>query len=103
VSKPLFKPPKHLVREWPEVFEDLYMNTMPIAYLDVVNLEFSNGRVWQINVRDQLVNTNLDSIANKLLGIMQEYRKEIVKIDFKIDVARLKEDIADQTKDIFNL
>jgi hypothetical protein len=34
---------------------------------------------------------------------MQEYRKEIIKIDFKIDVARLKEDIADQTKDIFNL
>jgi aryl carrier-like protein len=78
------------------------MNTMPIAYLDVINLEFDNGRVWQINVRDQLVNTNLDSVANKLLGIMQEYRKEIIKIDFKIDVARLKEDIADQTKMLFD-
>jgi hypothetical protein len=102
VSKPLFKPPRHLVREWPEVFEDLYMNTMPIAYLDVINLEFANGRIWQINVREQMFNSNFDNMSDKLLDILQEYRKDIIKIDFRIDVARLKEDIANQTKTLFN-
>ena len=102
MSKPLFKPPRHLVREWPEVFEDLYMNTMPIAYLDVINLEFANGRIWQINVREQMFNSNFDNMSDKLLDILQEYRKDIIKIDFRIDVARLKEDIANQTKTLFN-
>ena len=100
MSKPLFKPPRYLVREWPEVFEDLYMNTMPIAYLEVINLEFDNGRVWQINVREQLANADINNIANKLLGILQEYRKDIIKIDFRIDVLRLKEDIAKLTSSI---
>jgi hypothetical protein len=100
VSKPLFKPPRHLVREWPEVFEDLYMNTMPIAYLDVINLEFANGRIWQINVREQMFNSNFDNMSDKLLDILQEYRKDIIKIDFRIDVLRLKEDIAKLTSSI---
>jgi hypothetical protein len=54
MPNPLFKPPRHLVKEWPEVFEDLYMNTMPVAYLEMVHLEFVNGRVWQIDIKEQM-------------------------------------------------
>jgi len=25
MPKPLFRPPMHLVKEWPEVFEDMYI------------------------------------------------------------------------------
>lgn len=101
MPNPLFKPPRHLVKEWPEVFEDLYMNTMPVAYLDQVNLEFADGRVWEINIREQLSKTNTSDIAEKLLNTLQEYRDEIKKIDFKVDVEQLKLDIKDQTKNIF--
>jgi hypothetical protein len=101
VPNPLFKPPRHLVKEWPEVFEDLYMNTMPVAYLDIVHLEFSNGRVWEINIKEQIHSTDLDAIATRLLETLQEYKDEIIKIDFKVDVARLKRDIGDSTKSIF--
>jgi beta-xylosidase len=89
-----------MVKEWPEVFEDLYMNTMPLAYLEVINLEFANGRVWQINVREQMTNSNLDRMSDKLLDILQEYKKDIIKIDFRINVLRLKEDIAKLTSSI---
>ena len=101
MPNPLFKPPRHLVKEWPEVFEDLYMNTMPVAYLDIVHLEFANGRVWEINIKEQIISTDLDAIATRLLDTLQEYKEEIVKIDFKVDVARLKEDIGNSTKSIF--
>ena len=101
MPNPLFKPPRHLVKEWPEVFEDLYMNTMPVAYLDIVHLEFANGRVWEINIKEQIINTDLDAIASRLLDTLQEYKDEITKIDFKVDVARLKKDISDSTKTIF--
>lgn len=100
MPNPLFKPPRHLVKEWPEVFEDLYMNTMPVAYLENVHLEFSDGRVWQIDIKNQLDEVDADSIADKLLETLSEYKDEIKKIDFKVDIEKLKKDISDQTKTI---
>jgi hypothetical protein len=100
MPNPLFRPPRHLVKEWPEVFEDLYMNTMPVAYLDTIHLEFADGRVWQINIKDQLKEAEADSIADKLLETLSEYKDEIKKIDFKVDIERLKKDIGDSTKSI---
>lgn len=101
MPKPLFRPPRHLVKEWPEVFEDLYMNTMPVAYLEMIHLEFADGRVWRIDIKEQLKEADADSIAHQLLETMQEYKDEIKKMDFKIDIARLKKDIGDSTKTIF--
>ena len=101
MPNPLFRPPRHLVKEWPEVFEDLYMNTMPVAYLDLVHLEFSDGRIWEIDVKVELTKNNPESIADILLHTLQEYKEEIKKIDFKIDIEKLKDDIKNSTKDIF--
>lgn len=101
MPNPLFKPPRHLIKEWPEVFEDLYMNTMPVAYLDLVHLEFANGRVWEIDVKEQLKHTDADDVADKLLETLQEYKTEITKIDFKVDISRLKKDITESTKGLF--
>lgn len=89
-----------MVKEWPEVFEDLYMNTMPVAYLILLRLEFTNGRIWEINVQEQLATSEADEIANKLLNIFQEYRNDIKKIDFQMDVERLKSDIQESSKNL---
>ena len=101
MPNPLFKPPRHLVKEWPEVFEDLYMNTMPVAYLDSVRLDFTDGRVWEIDVKNELTKQTADGIADVLINTLQEYKDEIKKIDFKVDVERLKKDIKDSSKNIF--
>jgi len=100
MPNPLFKPPRHLVKEWPEVFEDLYMNTMPVAYLDSVRLDFTDGRVWEINVKQELDTQTAEGIADVLINTLHEYKDEIKKIDFKVDVERLKKDIKDSTKTI---
>jgi hypothetical protein len=89
------------VKEWPEVFEDLYMNTMPVAYLDSVRLDFIDGRVWEIDVRHELGTQTAEGIADVLLNTLQEYKDEIKKIDFKVDVERLKKDIASETNKLF--
>lgn len=95
-----FKPPKNLVKEWPEVFDDLYINTMPVAYLDALLLEFDDGRVWEINIKDQLKTGDPDKLAKKLLDTLSEYKETIKKIDFKFDVDLLRQDIKNRTKDI---
>lgn len=101
MPNPLFRPPRHLVKEWPEVFEDLYMNTMPVTYIDLINLEFTDGRVWQIDVKNQLVEDNADSVAERLMMTIAEYKETISKIDFKIDIDRLKKDISSETDKLF--
>ena len=100
MPNPFFKPPRHLVKEWPEVFEDLYMNTMPVAYLEFVHLEFADGRVWQIDIKAQLKEEEPDDIAGKLIETLTEYKEDIRKIDFKVDIERLKKDIKEQSKNI---
>lgn len=99
-SKQLFKPPRHLVEEWPEVFEDLYMNTMPVAYLDFITLEFNDGRIWEIDIKEKLEQNDPNDVADSLLETLQEYREDVKKIDFKIDIDRLKTDIKKQSDDI---
>lgn len=101
MPKPLYKPPKHLVQEWPEVFEDLYMDTMPVHYLETIRLEFENGRIWEIDINEQLTNSHSDIVASRLVETFAEYKKDIVKIDFKIDVERLKQDIKNQSNYFF--
>lgn len=100
MPKPLFRPPKNLIQEWPEVFEDLYMNTMPVHYLEMLRIEFEDGRVWEINVQEQLSSTHSDIIADRLVDTFQEYREEIKKIDFKVNVDKLKTDIRNSSKKI---
>ena len=90
-----------MVKEWPEIFEDLYMNTMPVAYLILLRLEFNNGRIWEINVQEQLKGSEPQAIAEKLLNTFQEYREDIKKIDFQMNIDKLKEDIRESSKNIF--
>ena len=77
------------------------MNTVPVAYLEHIELVFDDGRVWEINIKSQLQNYDAESIADKLLDALSEFKDEIVKIDFKVDIEKLKQDINTSTKGIF--
>jgi len=103
MPNPYFKAPKKLVREWPEVFEDMYITNIPLEYLDHVHLEFSNGRIWKIDVREQLAGSTTDDVIIKVRSTISEYYKEIKKIDYKVDIERLKSDIQSSTQRIMSL
>lgn len=76
------------------------MDTMPVAYVDKMMIEFTDGRIWEINVKEQLKNDNSDAVAKKLLKTLTEYKDTIKNLDFKIDVGLLKADIEKKTKKI---
>jgi hypothetical protein len=87
-----------LVKEWPEVFEDLHMNTMPVAYLDMLRLEFNDGRIWEIDIQEQLKSEDPQTVADKLVTIFNDYKDELKKLDFKMDIDKLKQDIKESSK-----
>lgn len=101
MPKRLFKSPKSLVKEWPEVFEDLYMNTMPVEYLHSIRLEFTDGRIWEIDIENHVHLVHSQTIADKLIQTLHEYTDEIKRIDFQVDVERLKIDVKKSSQDLF--
>jgi hypothetical protein len=76
------------------------MDTMPVAYVDKMIIEFTDGRIWEIDIKDQLKNEDPNKIAKKLLDTLSEYKDTIKNLDFKIDIEMLKADIKKRTKKI---
>lgn len=73
---------------------------MPVAYVKSLRLEFKSGRIWEIDVMEQLEDLSSDALADRILETFNEYRNEITKVDFSIDIEKLKNDIKNQTKDL---
>ena len=76
------------------------MSSMPVAYLNKLKLEFVDGRIWEFSVDNLLSNHTATEVSNQLISILEEYQDDIIKIDFKLDIDKLKSEIASKTKDI---
>lgn len=100
MPKKNFRPPHSLVKEWPEIFGDMYISTMPIEYLLSIRLEFHDGRIWEIAVDEQRNTTTAQAIADKLIETLQEYKEDVRQVDFKVDIDKLKKDIKKKTKNL---
>ncbi len=100
MPKKYFKPPKDVIKEWPEVFEEIYMSSMPIKYIHGVELTFNDGRVWEIDLPEQLDLADEDAIIEKLSEGIRDFQEEISTINFQVDIDRLKQDIIKLTQNI---
>lgn len=74
---------------------------MPVAYLEFMQVEFRDGRVWEIDIEKHLSTENPNNIADKIINFLQEYQKDVVNLDFKVNVKKLKLDIKKSSKKIF--
>lgn len=100
MPKKFFRPPEKVVNEWPEIFEDMYMSTMPLYYTKSIQIKFDNGRIWQLNIQELVVEHGSDALSNKLLETFKEYQQDITGVDFEIDIDKLKKDIKKSIKKI---
>ena len=90
------KLPSDVIAHWPEVFKDVEVKAIPIEYLESINVTFSDGKIWVIDLSDPRKNTvdNLGEVINELLD---EYDDNVKNIDFRVDVVKIKEDITRRT------
>jgi len=100
MPKKFFRPPEKVVNEWPEIFEDMYMSTMPLYYTKSMQIKFDNGRIWQLNIQELVVEHGSDELSTKLLKTFKEYQQDITGVDFEIDIDKLKKDIKKSIKKI---
>jgi hypothetical protein len=93
--------PKNVVDHWPEVFNDITVNAIPIEYLLAIKVTFNDGKKWEIKVknnRKKLTNAGLEKTLNELF---KTYTDSIKNVDFRLDTEKVKKDIEKRTKKFF--
>lgn len=94
--------PKEVIDLWPEVFEEVKLNVLPLQYLHSVLVNFKDGKCWEIKVTPDLKKGGWDSFEQNLAELIKTYEKSIVDIDFRLDVERVKTDIKKKTNKFLN-
>lgn len=99
MPKKLFRPPDHLIDQWPEIFDDMLINSMPLVYLKTLKITFTDGREWHISIIELLESMDSEEVITHLLDILEDL--DIKNIEFDIDVKQLKLDIKKQINGLF--
>lgn len=91
------KLPQDVIDRWPEILNDVDVEVIPLYYLDSVRITFENGKIWDIDTAKALSEGADDDLESALEEIFNQYEEEIVHIDFRLDVERVKTDIQKRT------
>lgn len=95
------KLPPEVIDHWPEVFEDIDINVVPLEYLHSIRVSFADGKVWDIEISKQ--KSSVDSLQTALDELFEQYQDVIQNIDFRLDTERVKKDITNRTQKFLKL
>jgi hypothetical protein len=90
--------PKDVVKHWPEVFEDIKLNALPLRYLTSVLVNFKDGKTWEIKITPQTRKEGWTTFEENLSELISEYDDAVDNVDFKLDTERVKKDIEKTTQ-----
>lgn len=94
---PVKKLSKDVIESWPEIFDEIKLNVVPIKYLCSVHVKFKDKRIWTINVGSKSRDENWQTIERNIHELVMNYKRHIDSIDFKLDTDKIKRDITRQT------
>lgn len=88
------KLPDDVVKQWPEVLEDIDIDVIPLEYLESIRITFTDGKIWEIDTQK---NPEEVDIEDAIEALMEEYEDIIQSVDFRLDTIRVKKDIKKRT------
>ena len=91
------KLPPDVIRHWPEVFNDVEIQSIPIEYLVSVRVEFHDGKMWEIEL-DKSKDAPKEVLEDSLSNFFEEYNDHIANIDFRLDTKKVINDVKSRTK-----
>lgn len=92
------KLPKDVVAHWPEIFEEIHLNVLPLGYLDSVLINFKDGKTWEIKVTSQTKKDGWEKFEKHLSELVHNYEDKVDNVDFKLDTKKVKSDIEKSTQ-----
>jgi len=96
------KLPKDVIDSWPEVFDEVKFNVLPLRYIQTVNINFKDNTTWEIKLTTKIRNDGWETFEKILAETIHTYEHRIENIDFKLDTDRVKKDIKKKTQKFLN-
>ena len=93
---PKKKLPPAVIDIWPEIFNEIDVDVVPIEYLHSINVRFKDGKTWEIDIKKTREKPNVD-IESALEELFEHYEDSIDSIDFRLDTEKVKYDIKKRT------
>ena len=88
---------KDVIESWPEIFEDVNLNVVPLKYLCSVQVKFKDKKIWNIDIGKNLRDDNWQIIQSNIQEMILNYKEHIESVDFKLDTDQIKRDISLET------
>lgn len=85
--------PKDVIEVWPEVFEEVSLNVLPLLYLHSVIVNFKDNKSWEIKLTAKIKKDGWDSFYQSLDELLTTYNDNIANVDFKMDAVKVKKDV----------
>lgn len=95
------KLPDEVISHWPEVFDDVEIDVVPLEYLDSVRVHFVDGKVWDIDINTQ--KNKVEDLEKSLDELFEQYQDHIKTVDFRLNTEKVKQDITTRTKKFLKL
>ena len=89
--------PPDVIDQWPEVFNDLDVKAVPLAYLHSMRITFKDGKVWDLNIAAHVKKSGAENLEEHLEELIEAYEEVIEHVDFRLDVEKVKKDIIKKT------
>ncbi len=93
--------PKEVIDHWPEVFKDVHIDVVPLEYLYSVRVEFTDGKIWDIDINTD--KKPVKDLEKSLDDLFEQYQNVIKNVDFRLDTDKVKADITKRTKKFLKL
>lgn len=95
--------PVDMIDQWPEVLCDIDAQVVPMAYLQELQVGFFEGGSWSIDVSKLAKANKVEEIQYQIDDIIETYQGKISHIDMRLDINRLKKDVAKCSKKFFKI
>ena len=90
--------PQDIVDLWPEVFNSIKMNVVPLHYVHAVELTLKNKKKFRVKLKSTHTLADPSIVKSELRDIVLKHRTQITNMDLKLDADRIKHDISKSTK-----
>lgn len=84
------KLPEDVIKHWPEVFRGIEVDTIPLEYLEHIEVNFKNGKQWII---ETTANASQKTFDQDIRELFNEYGESIVGVNFALDSKKIKLDV----------